>query len=511
MPQFNTPYSPLIETCDAIGWIPTIRGNLSLNVFDDSNSLLGDVDKFAVEVKTYDRFSTSRYLVASSLYTNNDNKRGCNYKKTFRFIFRGSINDQTKTDTFSKQFNRQERNVSNLINNKGLLIGKLSIIATLTDNLTAQEAYLLKLLTDLKGMKKRYINAYDVEAKSCEELAAMRTDLKTEWEKVEAQIIEIENINNGNPIYKFDVILSRDGILFLKNDTCPKFLRDFYVENTHSDYKQNIPIHRIFKTAMIFIKFLFHMNYHHREEHDTSLPVTNLHPIETNSDLDKIIKHQTDTLLAQITKIKRYSKKYVLCNPDGILLYAESFLHVFEKNMIFNDIKSLDFHYKFIEKQRKEFDVFSSENKTVFNFFLSQKNILATFTIALSILLAVIKTLDFFKFNEALQDLTATEIFNYRVLIVSVCLILAYLFHRSLVDWYIFRGKFCRKKKAKNILNRNSNIGKKRFSILYNIRLRSLNVTHAVMKNFFGIAGFLIIIVAVICVLLYCWKKSIEF
>jgi hypothetical protein len=267
---------------------------------------------------------------------------------------------------------------------------------------------------------------------------------------------------------------------------------------------------------MTFLKFLFHKNYHHHEEHDSSLPATNLHSIRVNQDLEKVIKHQMDALLGLIIQTKRHPKKYMICNPAGILLYAKSLLYVFDKNGFFADRNKLDFYCKFIAQQKEDFEIFSSGKKTIFNFFLSQKNILATFTIALSILLAVFKTLDFFQFNEVLKDLDANEQYKYRVIIVSACLALASLFHRFIVDWHICRGGFRIKQKRQNILNHNSDIKKGKFSLLYRFRLLLIGMRKGkiVMKKVPGViisiifwfVGLIIFIATIVSVWLYCAK-----
>ena len=43
----------LVGICDCFGWVPTIRGSLSLDLINDANEILGDVDKYSVEVKNY--------------------------------------------------------------------------------------------------------------------------------------------------------------------------------------------------------------------------------------------------------------------------------------------------------------------------------------------------------------------------------------------------------------------------------------------------------------------------
>jgi hypothetical protein len=512
MAQFETPYSPLINTFDAIGWVPTIRGGLSLNVFDNSNSLLGDVDKFSIEVKTYDGFSSSRYLTASSLLTFDDNKKGNQYFKTFRFIFRGTVNDEIRQSNFIAEKFNNEPSAVGLFEEKELLIGKLSIVVTLSSKLSVKEKQLLRRLKSLSGKKEEYNIA--CKADSCEKLAAMRVELKAEWEKVEDKIIDIEKGTGENPVYKFDVVLSRDGILFLKDDTGSEYRRDFYKENTQSDYTRNIPIHRVFKTAMNFIKHLFHMNYHHSEEHDTFLPATNLHPIREDGNLNRIIKHQMEAFLSPVIRMKRVDDnpyyRYELCNPEGILLYAESFLLVCKYNKFITDEK-VDLLSKFIDKQKKEYEAISSDKKSSRSFYLSQKNIFATLAIALSILTALIKTIDFLFKDSALlfnmDEQGDAEVFIPRLYIILGSFGLAALFHRNYINGQILAGKFNRKPKRKNILNRDSNINRGRFSILYNIRLFLINNTTQLNINKLDIAGIIIII----AIVSFLWRLSYHF
>ncbi|MDR2498003.1 MAG: hypothetical protein LBD28_01000 [Tannerellaceae bacterium] len=529
MPRFNTPYSPLIEKFDAIGWIPTIKGSLSLNVFDNSNSLLGDVDKFAIEVKTYNGFNTSRYIVASSLFTYDDSKSGSDYAKTFRFIFRGTINDRERQNEFinrsldfadgSLESTKQWRE---LFEEKDLCIGKLSIVTIPDHSLTEEEKRLINQLKELKKRKEKYIENHDNKANSLNVLAQGRAQLKTLWEDVESTIIAIENTilppsaiitrrtkrPEPRPIYKFDVALSRDGVLFLKNDTniCFNFnLDETDIDyNSEIDYKRTIPIHRVFKTSMNYIKFLFHRNYHHHDEHDTFLPASNLHPINHDGKFDRIIKHQMEAFLSPIVKIKRYPniKKYNLCNPEGVLLYAKSFLMVCKRNEIIN-AHDFDYYSEFVDCQKTEFDAFAHDRRMIVNFFLSQKNVLAKVTIALTILIAVFQTINFLKWDDILGVMgikweSLPPAYAIRLLIVAAIPFVAIVIHNLIVRWYTFRGKFNRKKISKNILNQNSNTKKRQLSRLYKIRLLWITHVKHLIREILQAAALTIFIIAVL-------------
>jgi hypothetical protein len=500
-----TPYLPLINTFDAIGWVPTIRGSLSLNVFDDSKSILGDVDKFSVEIKTYNNdFSSSRYLAACSLFAVDDNKKGWHYRRAFRFIFRGTIDDKEKQSKFITEMfkNEQISSVKKLFEEKELLIGKLSIMAIPNKlrerELTEQEKNILLCMNELSKKKQEYIKA-DSDGYSFERLDRMRSALKEQWVKVETQILEVEKDEGGNPVYKFDVILSRDGILFLKDDTCAEFKKHYFTADSASDYRKNIPLHGIFKMSLHFVTSLFHMNYHHSPEHDAFLPATNLHPIRTNTTLKRIIKHQLESFLSPVIKIKRDindTNANIICNPAGVLPYAEAFLYVFENNK-FLPKEEADLLHKFIDTQKKEFEALSSDNKAIYNSFLSQDNFVTRLTVSLAVLVAVIQTFGFlFKDSDVFCRLGTEKMTVLRTVIILISFGLGWTIHRFVIQRIIYREKFIRKRK-RNFLNQDSNIDKGKLSRLYAFRLFWINIKLQIKKsniNIFIISGLIIFI-----------------
>jgi len=247
----DTPFIPFLKNFDCFGWVPTIRGKLSLN-FNNSDKIWGDTDKYAISVKTYDKQKKSKhYLVASSLYTFVDSKKGKHYCRTFRFIFKGSINDENKMKTFTEKiFEKIEdrEKAKETITNKELLIGRLIVTAKKTNKLTEKETELLKILKDFEEEKKIYNEDFFLKAVVPEKLECKRKTLKEKWEKAEKTINSIEeyleeetrNPEKDDRIYKFEVALSRDGILFLKDVTIEKFKNDYFT--LLNDKPKNFPV-----------------------------------------------------------------------------------------------------------------------------------------------------------------------------------------------------------------------------------------------------------------------------
>ena len=504
MPLSACPYLPLINTFDCIAWVPTIRGGLSLSLIDDSKSIQGDVDKYSVEFKELNGFESTRYLAASSLFTFEDSKLGKHFSRTFRFLFRGTINEKQRLTEVVENLFEDKKEAVDLFQEKDFLIGKLSFLPACNiyeeaalgnldsndnvgeagntddiDELTRKEADLIELLKKLSDEKRKYTRFFSVESASCAELDNQRALMKSIWLQVEEKMKAIEGGLNNKPVYKFDVVLSKDGILFLREDTDRQFKTHYIQQGTSSDFTQNIPIHRIFKTAMNFIKYLFHCNYHHQEEHDTFLPVTNLHPIRgSGGNLSKIVKHQIEAFLTPVTKMKRDGLMTYSCNPIGVLLYAESFLFVFEEN---NFLKHDEAHLlrKFINQQKKEMELLLSENKAVVTSFLTQKNLLSTITVGLAFVLATINVVMFtakglFPEINQLSQLTLKNILPYAFIVCGA--FGAGIAVQNYTIRTVFLKRFIRKKKKNYYLNRDSNLQKRKFSRCYSLRLQLIEI-----------------------------------
>ena len=502
----DKPLQPFLENFDCFGWVPTIRGCLSLS-FVNQDNVWGDTDKYAITFKTFDKFNPSpHYLVASSLISFNDSKAGMKYSRVFRYIFIGTINDKNKEQEFiHTHFNNANREAAERVfAEKELLIGRLYVVLKFSKNLTEHESGLLETLEDLTKEKEKYDKAFHNDAVVCSVLEAMRENLKSKWETAEDFIDCIETDLESNTkkrekddhLYKFDVVLSRDGILFLKDASCDNFKDDYFTANSPDDYTQNIPIPRIFKTAIHFIKFLFHKNYYHNEEDDTFLPASNLHHIRNEKGwTERINRHQLEAFLTPITKIKRANNT---CNPSGIALYAKSFLNVLEKNNLISS-QEVAFEQKFVETQKQEVEEYLSERKARQNSFIAQKNWVTRFTVGFAFLTAGIGITNYL-FNDCvlprLNNLNDIFWSKYqRPLLVVVCFITGVLLHY--VIYNLKKNRFVQKKIRRSFLNKNSDTKKKRFSTRYKIRLLIIEI-----KIFFGLYYMQIIISLYYCLII---------
>ena len=506
----HCPYISFIDNYDFFGWVPTIRGALSFGVFDDAKSIWGDVDKYALEYKRYNNNNTIRYLVASSLMTFADRKGGRKYHRTFRFIFKGSINDDEKQKKFIEDFKGKDKPDEELFRQKEILIGKLYIVVNHSNKITKPINDILDTLSKFsKKKKKEYhressedqgknlndqeenLNDQEESLNDQEEnLNDQEEKKKKEWDEIENKIKCFEEIiDENNPMYAFNVALSRDGLLFLKDVSNDKF-RIKKVE----DFTKHTQYYRLINTAIYFIKFLFHKNYHHNEANDTFLPVSNLERVKPESTLDKVNKEQIEAFLSPVIKVKRnINTDYILCDPKGILLYAQSFIMILKNNKFISE-KDAKIHEEFIDKQSKEFDVFQSDFNMTRNSFLSQNNLLARFTACFAFLLAAKQSFDLLFLNK-LFCLNAIEEFFLRLLVVCSSLGLGAFVHIFVVKRAIAKGKFIKKEKPKNILNIDSNLKRGKLSICYIIRLWWIGKKLSIREiNFFWIKLALLII-----------------
>ena len=490
MEKTDCPFHYFIDNYDLVGWVPTIRGSLSLSVFDDTTCLWGDVDKYAIEFKTTNNNKTSRYLAASSLITFDDRKRGkwsykkkWEYKRTFRIFFRGSINDEAHQAKFDEDLHGSIKpDLTPFFKEKEVLIGKLSIV-TIRSNIIKKPYYrLLKIFNQLTIEKRKYIKHLVMD--DFYELEIQKQILKSYWDNIENSLTHMETTQEGNnPIYTFNVVLSRDGILFLKDVTPPKF-RNYYKKNTVIDHAKNLHVHRISRIAMYYIKFLFHANYYHNEENDAFLPPTNLHQINSDENLVRVVNHQLDALLSPLIKVKRNANNSI-CEPKGLLLYAKSFVYI-HKNNKFISYKDANLLCKFINQQSDDFDVLQSDKKIIRNSFLSQNNFLARFAIGLAFLLAVINAIRF------VNEQILSGLILYKILIVVGSLLCGMLIHSIVATRAIAKGRFIKKERYKSILNRNSKIIDKKeegkISNCYAFRMYGINI-----KRYIGELNILII------------------
>lgn len=514
----GVPHS-LIRHYDSIGWIPTIKGCLSLDLIDNAKSILGDVDKYSVRFKRTYGLRSAHYIIASSLHTVNDSKAGADYGRSFRYVFTGSINDEKVQKKFLKEYElAQDKSLQTYINVEGLLIGRLVIVVENKHKLSSSEVALLQGLKELSKRNKKYLDEFHVKAISMESLDKDRKEMYETWEYLvyRSQMIEEEK-EADRPIFCFDVALTRDGILLLKDVTSEEWKQNYAAPGTPDDYTKNIPIHRLFKDAMNYMKYLFHSNYHHNEDHDAYLPASNLHPIIKDNDekdkvkkfvcrllscpdkldLYKVFRHQLDAFLVPVIKLKRSDFSSYTVNPQGIILYAKAFIRVFEENKLVDEhvTKKAQEHCDFLEK---EIEQMTAEHSAIVRAFITNHNLFVIVPALLAFVLACLKTANL------LHLYVKQYVISYQDIPANLYAVGKFMFLASLgYTLYIIsrtralRKKFKLKEKTSNRLFVNSNLlGRSgRFSCRYKLYIAYNTLILRMGKPIFVIILTIIIIV----------------
>ncbi len=490
----------LISKYDGIGWIPTIRGCLSLDMIDDAKSILGDTDKYSIRFKRINGLHSEHYLIASSLLTVNDSKGGSDYIRTYRYIFTGSIKtDEAAIRSFLKEKGDADNaELQKYIEDDGLLIGRLVIVASekveeteteksrlvFTHWLATEEVTLLRGLQELTELNQEFQYQFSMEAASMTDLQTTREKMLEKWTKLESTARKIEDdTESRRPTFCFEVVLTRDGILLLKDVTRKEYRNYFAEPDSADDYKQNLPLHRLFKSAMNYMKYLFHSNYHHNEEHDTYLPASNLHSAKRADgtlDLYKVFRHQLDAFFVPLVKLKRASFSSYTVDPMGIILYAKAFIRVSESNHLVNlDVTSKAKEH--CEILQREIEHMTSKHKTIVNALTTQHNPFVIATGLLGFVFTCLKTIDVLDLHLS-QFFPLIEVFPQpyygitKFLILAVIGYLLYIIPRSRTLQKQFKPKekklqFKLKKKLKGWIFKNSNLDERRFSRWYDLNI----------------------------------------
>lgn len=463
----------LVRPFDAFGWIPTIRGALSLDLIDNGKHLLGDVDKYAVEFLCHNGLSSSHYIAATSLLTVNDSKVGEDIYRTFRYMFVGAISDADFNTSLLTKYEIDDEETIRYIKKEGVLYGQLIILTESESDLSDDEVRLLMLMQEIVCKHDDFERSFSIRATSMEDLESKRMKMHGLWQDICTCVYDIKDDNqDSRPKYCFDVLLTRDGILLLKDTTSIMFYETYRKEGTPNDYTQNIAMHRIFKVAMTYIKYLFHVNYHHNIENDAFLPASNLHPARRNDnfDLRGVFKHQLNAFLNPITKMKRNGFADYTMDANGIMLYAKAFVNVFKENLLV-DTDLANRAESFIDLQKQEVEHMTQGSKALVNSVLVQHNPLIIFTGVLAFVVAVVKLFTSFIAIDrvSIWDLTSPLMFKK---VGIYCLLIAICFFIGYTIYYITHSKvlsrrFVRKEQKTIIPFGDSNTIKKRFSYSY--------------------------------------------
>lgn len=449
---------PLLNIYDAFGWIPTIRGALSLDLMGDSTNMWGDVDRHAVAFVNFEGLSSERFIAATTLHNVSDSKYGKDYIRTFRYFFYGSIHNAEDGKQFLNSMRSQIQNaddikvVESLVQKEGVLLGRLVILTEETVSLSELEVRIIKGIKELRSGRREYDSKFSVEADSLETLDGLRKKMKTAWGAIRD---DIDNLGIEDKIkFSFDVFLTRDGITLLKDCTDNRSRLTYFEEGTSSDYTKCVPIHRMFKTAMNFMKFLFHKNYHHEEEHDTFLPASNLHPYRSSGDFSKIMKHQTDAFFNPLMKLRRNEYRQLNIDPVGILCYAKSFVYVCRNRCLIPE-EEAGIHLDYISLQELEMGHAMRYSKSLLTSLATQRNLFFILTTVLAFAVAVLKIFEsalHISGNNEIKYMADASWIYTALAVTAVCVIGYVLFEIS--SYFASKREFrtSRFRHAKNVL-----------------------------------------------------------
>lgn len=427
----------LIQQFQGLAWIPTIKGGLSFDVVNTPETLIGDRDKKVAHMKLFNNMRGRHYVVATSLCTFEDDhtshksrkchkscsnypdkdkeKKKCRYKDyctypkkynhTFRFIFVATVSDNVMLK------GKQESESFSLTNAGQFLTGRLYIIPQMGKWVDTDMSAVLDTI---------YRIADKCTAKSNNNRSTRLTGLleyTKEMNKSNEEFIALwkevtDNLNRmlsayarskvPRPVACIETLLSRDGMLLFRNATDLSNLRFFKGFRDSLD-SGTVPMHRIFKTAATYVKFLFHKNYNHHDKNDSYMPVSNLRNVHNQKDMSKIVRHQMESLLVPVIQLRRQLYKKCNCNPVGIIGYARAFLESSRKQGWLiskcegSETNEYEVANNFISDLME--DVRAGHEQTrnsVLDFLTVQRNPIAFFAIVLTFALAAKEIIDLF-------------------------------------------------------------------------------------------------------------------
>lgn len=482
---------------DAFGWIPTIRGALSLDLIGGKNQICGQVDKYAVSFPDCDGLSTQRFITATSYNIVSDSKFGKDITRTFRYFFYGSIHLKDEGDRIlgcaDFDSDDEKNELKKLIETEGVLIGRLIIRKEKPAKVTSETVSIIRKIQNLIKLKEDYDFKFNIDAVSFEDLKKLRDSMHEKWIEVKDEMSR--HINEGIRQYEFEVLLTRDGIILIKDCSSQNFKVDYFEANTSSDYTQNVAIHRIFKNAMNFIKYLFHSNYHHEEDNDTFLPASNLHPYRNSAskDFSRIFKHQIDAFLNPIVKMRKREFRSHVVDSNGILNYAKSFTYAcYQHGLI--DEKTSSRELRYIELLETEVNHASRHNKSLLSSIASQRSIFVILSTVLAFAVAFLKIFEsairISGRNKGFGLLSDRPWYVTAIVIMIICLVGYVLFELS--HWQSAKREFHKNSFKKFVFKikswiffRNSNYEKGRLSRSLQIYLKIQDFWHLIYSAIF--------------------------
>lgn len=492
----------LIKQYDCFAWLPTVRGALSLELLENPENILGDVDKYVARIKRYVGMNSEHYIAATSMLTVNDSKAGSKYSRTFRFIFTGDINVRTEYEELLQNLNIEDEEIHQYFINDGVLLGQLIIINETTERLENNEVRILEAMIELSNECEEYKKMFYINAASMETLESFRNNMVEKWKSIKNIVQEIKNVTTGKPIFSFNVLLTRDGIMLLKDTTNNQYKTLYTQENTATDYTRNIPLHRLFKVAMNYVKYLFHTNYHHNEEHDTFLPASNLHPYRQGEEnmMTGIFRHQMNAFMNPIGKLKRNRFKDYPIDANGIMIYASAFINVFRNNNLISK-DTADKTEEFLKTQKQEIEHMLIHKKSLVNSIIAQNNIIFIGSGILAFIVAIITILNTFtEFEKIKLDNIDYRLLTYYATLFWSLAIVGFLIY-IIPHKRILNNQFKSKMPKHNFLFANSNLRKAQFAWQYSLYIEISTLIVKLKKKRYNIIQLCISVIGLIIVL----------
>ena len=454
----------LLSKFDGFGWIPC-RGVLSLDLMQQLSSskkpphIPGDVDRYLIAFKDHTAFKSEWFIAATSIKTTYDKKYGSDYNRTFRYFLTGSIHNEVLNRIFLES-HQDEGNIKRLLDAEGAFIGTLVIVPEDSSQIPEHEIQIINEINELrthlietaKEKKKNPDTTYDRNL-----IYRQRFIIKWLINRLPHQI--------GKTNFVFEVFLSRDGLLFLKDTT----MALYRTSGNTTDYIHNTPLPPIFLMAMNYIKHIFHTNYYHQENHDACLPISNLHAIRLNSsNFYDIFRHQLDCFTKPIIELKRKNLRTYTIDPEGVLYYANAFVLTCKDNsLISDDVAQKAIAYLAI--QENEIKHLMTPHRTKLNNLIAQRNLIFILSTILGLGCVILSICDIFvDISEMLGDVITDEAKYFYFGFLGLLLLLYFIYEVTCLN--IRRKEFHPKRKKnyfKRLFCRNSKLQKARLSFAY--------------------------------------------
>lgn len=195
----------LLKKFDCFGWLPTIRGALSLELTGNFSNILGDVDSHSIVIKNYNGLSSEQYVGATSLASVNDRKHEKKYCRKFRYFFVGSIHNKEHNKSFAEKHNLpDDSNIRRMIDTEGALLGNLFIVVEDSNTLLEEEVSILRKFQEIETLREEYQTDFSIKAESFRVLDSKRRDLVNKWQTLENLITNLPN-NAKRFVYSFEI------------------------------------------------------------------------------------------------------------------------------------------------------------------------------------------------------------------------------------------------------------------------------------------------------------------